>query len=791
MEQIQLGEKLNIPRSDGRVHPAVCTAKDLELDSITSEWTEGAIVKGKQVPVRELVEFNHQIFQGENCDPAPATATCPATLNSDMAASPPPSAAGSLIPRPREGSPAEGPPDSYRRSLTGNPYSERLRVVDLRAAPSKIATPSGLPPPPGRRSQIAPPVTRGRVSAGGGSGGGASTARASLARNTNAACSPQQAQTKCNIRCSSVVREVERLKEQREQRRARQAEARLQKTALRRQDPGNPNWEVSVMLRKYRESINFSPLRSLDPNGAAVQQITVCVRKRPMSRRELKMKNVDIITVPTHDSLIVHEFRHKVDLTKFLEHHRFRFDYTFDEQCSNALVYDHTARPLIRTMFEGGNATCFAYGQTGSGKTHTMGGEFCGKVQDCRGGIYAMAARDVFEEVSRPEYRQMGAKITCSFFEIYGSKVFDLLHPEKPLLRVLEDGRQQVVVVGLTEMPVTKVEDVLRLIELGNRERTSGQTSANAKSSRSHAVFQMALHLPDSWGPFGKCSFVDLAGNERGADTQSADRQTRIEGAEINKSLLALKECIRALSRQCHHLPFRGSKLTQVLRDSFIGGKKNRTCMIAMISPALTCVENTLNTLRYADRVKELVACKDEDGQPGDGPDADDQGAGTPSEPEVSEEEQDFSHIPSLSSDPPRSYFAESTMGDLEFSHSMTQLENRRESVSHSTPNSVNLEQVADQHGSLVDYLEDFVRRFRGLETGDEFPAFLRTADEHLTEMSNMVAHTRELVLNYNAQQLIKAVMVEGGMELGPVDGQDEDEDDLDIEDEEEYELRM
>lgn len=130
-------------------------------------------------------------------------------------------------------------------------------------------------------------------------------------------------------------------------------------------------------------------------------------------------------------------------------------------------------------------------------------------------------------------------------------------------------------------------------------------------------------------------------------------------------------------------------------------------------------------------------------------------------------------------------------MGDLEFSHSMTQLENRRESVSHSTPNSVNLEQVADQHGSLVDYLEDFVRRFRGLETGDEFPAFLRTADEHLTEMSNMVAHTRELVLNYNAQQLIKAVMVEGGMELGPVDGQDEDEDDLDIEDEEEYELRM
>jgi kinesin family protein 2/24 len=108
----------------------------------------------------------------------------------------------------------------------------------------------------------------------------------------------------------------------------------------------------------------------------------------------------------------------------------------------------------------------------------------------------------------------------------------------------------------------------------------------------------------------GKFSLIDLAGNERGADTNSANRQTRMEGAEINKSLLALKECIRALGRKGAHLPFRASKLTQVLRDSFIGDKA-RTCMIAMIGPCLSSCEHTLNTLRYADRVKELAAAKE------------------------------------------------------------------------------------------------------------------------------------------------------------------------------------
>jgi kinesin family member 2/24 len=110
-------------------------------------------------------------------------------------------------------------------------------------------------------------------------------------------------------------------------------------------------------------------------DGQAVDdhQITVCVRKRPLSRKELMKKELDVITVPTKDTLIVHEPKTKVDLTKYLENHNFRFDYAFDDSCNNELVYRYTAKPLVQTIFDGGMATCFAYGQTGSGKTHTMG----------------------------------------------------------------------------------------------------------------------------------------------------------------------------------------------------------------------------------------------------------------------------------------------------------------------------------------------------------------------------------------------------------------------------------
>lgn len=394
------------------------------------------------------------------------------------------------------------------------------------------------------------------------------------------------------------MKEVEKLQEKRERRRLQQQE--LREKRAQEVDTTIPNYEIMYMIRDFRASLDYRPLTTADV--IEEHRICVCVRKRPLNKKELTVKDLDVITIPSKDVVMVHEPKQKVDLTRYLENQTFRFDYAFDDSTTNEMVYRFTARPLVETIFERGMATCFAYGQTGSGKTHTMGGDFSGKNQDCSKGIYALAARDVFLMLKKPNYKKLDLQVYATFFEIYSGKVFDLLN-RKAKLRVLEDGKQQVQVVGLQEKEVKCTEDVLKLIEVGNSCRTSGQTSANAHSSRSHAVFQIILRRKGKM--HGKFSLIDLAGNERGADTSSADRQTRLEGAEINKSLLALKECIRALGRNKPHTPFRASKLTQVLRDSFIG-ENSRTCMIATISPGMTSCENTLNTLRYANRVKEF-----------------------------------------------------------------------------------------------------------------------------------------------------------------------------------------
>ena len=202
-------------------------------------------------------------------------------------------------------------------------------------------------------------------------------------------------------------------------------------------------------------------------------------------------------------------------------------------------------------------------------------------------------------------------------------------------MTLLEDSQGNMQIQGLTAHHTPDLPSLLNLIQTGNQERAKGVTEANRESSRSHAIFQISLarasrtqytHPTVNLGAendvFGKLSIIDLAGSERGADTMNVERQARIEGAEINKSLLALKECIRALSisqrrvplgsatigaalEPAKHVPFRASKLTQVLRDSFVG-PQSRTVLIATISPGSNSCEHTLNTLRYAARIKDF-----------------------------------------------------------------------------------------------------------------------------------------------------------------------------------------
>ncbi|XWS16352.1 hypothetical protein CRYUN_Cryun34aG0078400 [Craigia yunnanensis] len=327
----------------------------------------------------------------------------------------------------------------------------------------------------------------------------------------------------------------------------------------------------------------------------SVAKIKVVVRKRPLNKKELAKNEEDIIETLSN-SLVVHEAKLKVDLTEYMEKHEFVFDAVLNEEVSNDEVYHETVEPIVPIIFQRIKATCFAYGQTGSGKTYTMKP------------LPLKASRDILRLLQHT-YRNQGFQLFVSFFEIYGGKLFDLLSDRKKLC-MREDGKQQVCIVGLQEYRVSDVETIKELIEIGSATRSTGTTGANEESSRSHAILQLAIKRSvdgnESKPPrvVGKLSFIDLAGSERGADTTDNDKQTRMEGAEINKSLLALKECIRALDNDQGHIPFRGSKLTEVLRDSFMGN--SRTVMISCISPSSGSCEHTLNTLRYADRVKSL-----------------------------------------------------------------------------------------------------------------------------------------------------------------------------------------
>ncbi|XP_011314605.1 kinesin-like protein Klp10A isoform X2 [Fopius arisanus] len=582
--------------SNGRVHSAIVSGVNWESKSVTVEWFEKGETKGKEVEMDTILTLNPELTS-KSMGP-PQNNNMISTTRSRHSTRPSiPVKAGSNRQIARQtGRPTNimPPVSSINGHDSVSGLTSRRELENIPPTPTAPTFSNVTSSAISKTKQIQPPQTQQQP------------------KQQQQQQQQQQEQLPSNQsqvengrgRRSNVVKEVERLKKNREERRQRQAELKEEKEALMNLDPGNPNWEFLAMIREYQNSIDFRPLRESD--AVEDHQITVCVRKRPLNRKEVNRKEVDVISVPSKDQMVVHEPKSKVDLTKYLDNQLFRFDYAFDETCTNEIVYKYTAKPLVQTIFEGGMATCFAYGQTGSGKTHTMGGDFNGKTQDCKKGIYAMVAKDVFKYLKLPKYRGLNLVISASFFEIYSGKVFDLL-ADKEKLRVLEDGKQQVQIVGLTEKVVETCDEVLKLIQNGNSARTSGQTSANSNSSRSHAVFQIVVRSPGTHKIHGKFSLIDLAGNERGADTSSANRQTRMEGAEINKSLLALKECIRALGRKGTHLPFRASKLTQVLRDSFIG-EKSRTCMIAMISPGMSSCEHSLNTLRYADRVKELAA---------------------------------------------------------------------------------------------------------------------------------------------------------------------------------------
>lgn len=407
---------------------------------------------------------------------------------------------------------------------------------------------------------------------------------------------PSQQQPAVKRVTSSTVEEIKRIDMNRESRRKAAEEvrrSRQEEMALLGAQCGGavPDIDFHRMIRDYRSQCQAPlHLRAMDPEDS--ETIMVCVRKRPLQNHEVANRELDCVTA-VNPYAIIHEQKFKVDgITKCLESHQFEFDRVFDENCSTEDVYRTVAQPLVPWAIErGGRATLFAYGQTGSGKTHTMVG------------IQRQLADQIFESV---KYHAEPLVVSVSFFEIYGGWPYDLLN-NRQRLETLEDSRNEVQIAGLVERAAASPDQLLQCIELGNSLRTTHATAINRDSSRSHAICSVFLR-PQAveHNIHSKVVLVDLAGSERAADSKSTIRQRRVEGAQINKSLLALKECIRAMgdTREAH-VPFRASKLTLVLRDAFVSRCPSKTVMIACISPGAPSADHSVNTLRYSDRLKD------------------------------------------------------------------------------------------------------------------------------------------------------------------------------------------
>lgn len=369
----------------------------------------------------------------------------------------------------------------------------------------------------------------------------------------------------------------------------------------------NPYYDFSSMINKYSGSTVFKRTSKSDPRKN--NPIMVCIRKRPFNEDEIKRGEVDVISVPTNYEIVMHAEKNDLLQTKYVENQHFRFDYAFNEEYTTKEIYKITAKPLVRNIFKGGMSTCIAYGEAESGKTHTMAGSTTPAVEKklfrtpaVEKGLFRMAAEDAYKLFKRRKYKRLGLVLTASYFELYRGEAYDLLE-NGGKLKVREDRYNQVKIEGLTEKLIKSKDDLLQVIEQGNSARTSDEISENYRSSRSHAVFQIILRKDRVRRIHGKFSLIDLAGNERGEDTDYQNYETKIEGSSINKSLLFLKECIRAMSKGSRLVPFRGNRLTQILRDSFIG-KNCKACLIAMLNPGLASYEYSLNTLRFANRVK-------------------------------------------------------------------------------------------------------------------------------------------------------------------------------------------
>ncbi|XP_066047282.1 kinesin-like protein KIF11 [Chamaea fasciata] len=344
------------------------------------------------------------------------------------------------------------------------------------------------------------------------------------------------------------------------------------------------------------------------------KNIQVVVRCRPFNASELKASSYAVVDCD--------QARKEVSVrtggvTDKSSRKTYTFDMVFGAQAKQIDVYRSVVCPILDEVIMGYNCTVFAYGQTGTGKTFTMEGERSPNEEytweeDPLAGIIPRTLHQIFEKLTE-NGTEFSVKV--SLLEIYNEELFDLLNPTPDVgerLQMFDDPRNKrgVIIKGLEEVTVHNKNQVYQILERGAAKRTTAATYMNAYSSRSHSVFSITIHMKETTVDgeelvkIGKLNLVDLAGSENIGRSGAVDKRAR-EAGNINQSLLTLGRVITALVERTPHIPYRESKLTRILQDSL--GGRTKTSIIATISPASVNLEETLSTLEYAHRAKNIM----------------------------------------------------------------------------------------------------------------------------------------------------------------------------------------
>eukprot|EP00405_Crypthecodinium_cohnii_P045007 CAMPEP_0206582790 /NCGR_PEP_ID=MMETSP0325_2-20121206/34705_1 /ASSEMBLY_ACC=CAM_ASM_000347 /TAXON_ID=2866 /ORGANISM="Crypthecodinium cohnii, Strain Seligo" /LENGTH=1080 /DNA_ID=CAMNT_0054089561 /DNA_START=164 /DNA_END=3406 /DNA_ORIENTATION=- len=343
---------------------------------------------------------------------------------------------------------------------------------------------------------------------------------------------------------------------------------------------------VTYHARRLKAGASKGEMQQRKPANEDGSGLRVYLRKRPLFDKEIQQRgDYDIATILQPGGAIIHNCLFQADLkTPFIQHCKFDFDHVFDEQAESGEVYQAAGRRLVAGALDGNVSTMFMFGQTGSGKTHTMSA-----IQD-------LASQDLFADAAGQEENWISIEVV----ELRGNRCFDLLantaDNSRPELRLRERGDGAFGVEGAAELRPRSPEELADLMQLAQSRRATSATDANSVSSRSHSVCRIRLLRKQG----GQLMLVDCAGTERKKDSMYHSKERQQEGAEINASLHALKECIRHLTKDQKVPPhaYRASSLTKILADAFIRANTARLAVVCTASPCATDTEHTISTLR-------------------------------------------------------------------------------------------------------------------------------------------------------------------------------------------------